>query len=114
MNRLFYFLRVRERKANVLLATAFKKLIASQQNLPNVLTANGAIVESDCKPLASALSWLLLCVCNLMLEAGKMWLLTTIVFINKFWQQTRGSFGTVSLRNESNFFCLVFVTVVSA
>ena len=62
--------------ANLILAIAFKKVIATEQKLPNVSTANGTIDALEREPLARALSWLLLYFCNFNFEAWKMWLLT--------------------------------------
>ncbi len=84
---------------------AFKKVIATEQKFPSVSTANGTIDALEREPLAHAFSWLLLYFCNFNFEAWKMWLLTTIVFINKFWQQSRGSFSTVNFRSFG--ICLV-------
>ena len=61
---------------DLVLATAFKKVIATEQKLPNVSTANGTIDALEREPLARAFSWLLLYFCNFNFEALKMWLLT--------------------------------------
>ena len=99
--------------ANLILATAFKKVIATEQKLLNVSTANGTIDALEREPLERAFSWLLLYFCNFNFEAWKMWLLTTIVFINRFWQQSRSSFSTVNFRNFGIVFWFLFVIVVS-
>ena len=99
--------------ANFILAIAFKKVIATEQKLPSVSTANGTIDALEREPLARAFSWLLLYFCNFNFEAWKMWLLTTIVFINKFWQQSRGSFSTVNFRIFGILGWVLFVIVVS-
>ena len=62
--------------ANLILATAFKKVIATEQKLLNVSTANETIDALEREPLARAFSWLLLYFCNFNFEALKMWLLT--------------------------------------
>ena len=45
---------------NFTFASAFKKMIATEQKLPNVSTAKGTIFESVDVPLARASSWQLL------------------------------------------------------
>ena len=59
--------------ANFVLAIAFKKVIATEQKLPSVSTANGTIDALEREPLTRALSWLLLYFCNFNFEAWKMW-----------------------------------------
>ena len=44
--------------ANLILATAFKKVIATEQKLLNVSTTNGTIDALEGEPLARAFSWL--------------------------------------------------------
>ena len=99
--------------ANFVLAIAFKKVMATEQKFPSVSTANGTIDALEREPLERAFSWLLLYFCNFNFEAWKMWLLTTIVFINKFWQQSRGSFSTVNFRSFGILGWVLFVIVVS-
>ena len=65
--------------ANLVLAIFFKKVIATEQKLPNVSTANGTIDALEREPLARAFSWLLLYFCNFNFEAWKMWL---VIYIN--------------------------------
>jgi hypothetical protein len=55
--------------ANLILAFSFKKVIATEQKLPNVSIANGTIDALEREPLARAFSWLLLYFCNFNLEA---------------------------------------------
>ena len=66
--------------ANLILAIAFKKVIATEQKLTNVSTAKGTIFEFEAEPFSRAFSWLLLYLCNLFLEAWKMWLLYIYYF----------------------------------
>ena len=54
--------------ANFILAIAFKKVIATEQKLPSVSTANGTIDALEREPLARAFSWLLLYFCNFNFE----------------------------------------------
>ena len=65
--------------ANFVLAIAFKKVIATEQKLPSVSTANGTIDALEREPLARAFSWLLLYFCNFNFEAWKMWLLNIYI-----------------------------------
>ena len=44
--------------ANLILTISFKKVIATEQKLPNVSTANGTIDALEREPLAHAFSWL--------------------------------------------------------
>ena len=85
--------------ANFILAIAFKKVIATEQKLPSVSTANGTIDALEREPLARALSWLLLYFCNFNFEAWKMWLSTTTI-----------SFGS---SQEDHSRRLIFVVLVS-
>ena len=83
-----------------------------EQKLPSISAVNGTIDALEGEPLARALSWLHLYFCNFNFEAWKMWLLTTIVFINKFWQQSRSSFSTVNFRSFGILIWVLFVIVV--
>ena len=51
--------------ANLILAISFKKVIATEQKLPNVSTANVTIDALERELLSRELSWLRLYFCNL-------------------------------------------------
>ena len=67
--------------ANFVLAIAFKKVIATEQKLPSVSTANGTIDALEREPLARGFSWLLLYFCNFNFEAWKMLFILKKIYI---------------------------------
>jgi hypothetical protein len=43
--------------ANLILASFFRKMTATEQKLPSVSTANGTTIEDEGPPFPNALSW---------------------------------------------------------
>ena len=58
--------------ANLILASFFRKMTATEQKLPSVSTANGTTIEDGRMPFSHALSWQPLYFLNLVAVALKM------------------------------------------
>ena len=58
--------------ANLILASFFRKMTATEQKLPSVSTANGTTMEDGGLPFSHALSWQLLYFRSLVVVALKM------------------------------------------